>query len=580
MILQALNSYYQRLEEDPEVDVAPFGFSRQQIAFCVTLNSDGTLHAIEDIRDHSGKRPVPRSLIVLGNAKSPGAGINPGFLWDNPAYLLGYKADDPKPERTRASFAALRQRHLDAEASVHDPEFSAVCRFMESWNPADAEQHAMLVEISTGFGVFRIRGADHYVHEREAVHTWWRNEKTSDIDKVATTGQCLVSGHEGPLARLHEPKIKGVWGSQSAGALIVSFNDSAYTSHGKEDGANAPVSESAAFQYCTALNHLLRSNSNQRIQIGDASTVFWTERPTEAEILLPWIFEPKSEAENEALKNKLNAVLQCISRGEGYPMNFGPPETPFYVLGLSPNAARVSVRFWLVTTLEDLIKKLHRHFDDLQIAHGDRDPDYPAVWQLIRETVRESKDIPPLLGGAVMRSVLTGAPYPSMLFSSILRRIRVDREVRYLRAAVIKAHLNRNTRFGIEPLNKELTMGLDMTREEPTYHLGRLFAELEKTQEDALPGINATIKDRYFGAASATPGSVFPRLIRLNQHHLGKLEKGARTYHEKRIQEIAGRLDGFPSHLSLRDQGLFAIGYYHQRQDMFTRKADKAENKE
>lgn len=579
MILQSLGSYYQRLEEDPEVDVAGFGFSRQQIAFCITLNPDGSLHGIEDIRDHSGKKPVPRSLILLGNAKPSGAGINPGFLWDNPAYLLGYKVEDPKPERTRDSFEALRLRHLEAESAIDDPEFSAVCRFLKSWNPADAANHAALVEISTGFGVFRMRGTDHYVHEREAVRTWWRNELPPDDEKVPTTGQCLVSGNDGPLARLHEPKIKGVWGAQSAGALIVSFNNSAYTSYGKEDGANAPVSELAAFQYCTALNHLLRAGSNQRIQVGDATTVFWTEQPTEAENLLPWVFEPTRGAENEALKNRLDAVLLSVSRGR-YSDEFGPSETPFYVLGLSPNAARVSIRFWLETTLGELINKLHEHFNDLQLAHSERDPDYPAVWQLIRETVRESKDIPPLLSGAVMRSILTGAPYPSILFSSILRRIRADREVRYLRAAVIKAYLNRNTRFRIDPLNKELTMALDSNREEPTYHLGRLFAELEKTQEDAMPGINATIKDRYFGAASATPGSVFPRLIRLNQHHLGKLEKGARTYHEKRIQEIAGRLEEFPSHLSLRDQGLFAIGYYHQRQDMFTRKADKLENKE
>jgi CRISPR-associated protein Csd1 len=266
-------------------------------------------------------------------------------------------------------------------------------------------------------------------------------------------------------------------------------------------------------------------------------------------------------------------VLKRIVKGE-YPGEFGDPYTPFYVLGLSPNAARISVRFWLASTLGELIEKLHQHFADLRIAHREQDSEFPAVWQLLRETVRESKDLPPLLGGAVMRSVLTGSPYPNMLFTSIIRRFRADRELRYLRVAMIKAHLNRNTRFGIDPLDKELPMSLDPDRTEPAYHLGRLFAELEKTQEDALPRINDTIKDRYFGAASATPASVFPRLIRLSQHHLGKLEKGQRVYHERRIQEIAGKLDGFASHLSLRDQGLFAIGYYHQRQDMFTKKTE------
>jgi CRISPR-associated protein Csd1 len=576
MILQALNSYYQRLEHDPDVDIAPFGFSRQKIAFCVMLNADGSLHEIADVRTQEGKKLLPLSLIVLGNAKPSGAGINPCFLWDNPAYLLGYKADDPKPERTRNSFEAFRERHRDVESNIDDPEFSAVCTFLRQWNPDEAQQHEKLVEIGTGFGVFRIRATDHYVHEREAVKTWWRGQFEDESDTSdAVNGQCLVTGEQRPLARLHEPKIKGVWGAQSAGALLVSFNDSAYESYGREGkkaGRNAPVSEQSAFQYCTALNRLLADN-RRRIQIGDASTVFWTEKPTEAENLLPWTFDPSRDAEDEALTNHVHAVLSQISQGK-YPGEFGDPTTPFYVLGLSPNAARISVRFWRVSTLGDLVDNLRQHFVDLAIIRSDRDPEFPSVWRLLRETVRDSKDLPPLLGGAVMQAILSGTPYPSLMYTSLIRRIRADRQVRYLRAATIKAYLNRNTRSGIQPLEKELDMSLDADRTEPGYRLGRLFAELEKTQEDAQPGINDTIKDRYFGSASATPGSVFPRIIRLSQHHLGKLEKGSRTYHEKRIQAIVAELVNFPSHLSLRDQGLFAIGYYHQRQDIFTKKSD------
>lgn len=570
MILQALNSYYQRLEDDPNADIAPFGFSQQKIAFCVTVNKDGTLHSIEDIRDQDGAKRVPKSMIVCGNAKPSGSGINPGFLWDNLAYLLGYKADDNKPERTRESFESLRDRHLGAEAAINDPELSAVCRFLESWTPADAVQRQTLVDLGTGFGVFRIRAADHFVHDRPAVKRWWKKQlATTADDGDSVTGQCLVTGEIARLARLHEPKIKGVWGAQSSGAAIVSFNLDAFDSYGKKQSVNSPVSESAAFQYCTALNHLLRTGSKQRIQIGDASTVFWTERPTVAEGFLGMVFDPPTE--DDALKTEVHSVLKHIADGD-YPPDFGDPATPFYVLGLSPNAARISVRFWLESTLGEVITNLRQHFADLRIARSERDPEFPPMWLILRETVRDSKDIPPLLGGAVMRAILMGTPYPSMLLSSMIRRIRADREVRYLRAAVIKAHLNRNTRSGIDPLDKELEMTLDPKRAEPTYHLGRLFAELEKSQEDALPGINATIKDRYFGAASATPASVFPRLIRMSQHHLGKLDGGNRTYHEKRIQEILGHVDQFPSHLSLRDQGLFAIGYYHQRQDIFTKK--------
>jgi CRISPR-associated protein Csd1 len=574
MILQALNSYYERLAKDSDVNVALFGFSRQKIAFCVTMNPDGSLHALDDIRDQRDKKWIPKSLVVCGNSKPSGSGINPGFLWDNPTYLLGYRPNDPKPERTRASFEAFRQRHLQAEQAIDDAEFSAVCRFLESWNSGNAACEQQLASLGSGFGVFRIRATDHFVHERSAVRTWWKSQLiVTDDDEAPIVGQCLISGRIGPLARLHEPKIQGVSGAQTTGALIVSFSNTAYASYGKNGGENAPVSEAAAFQYCTALNHLLRLGSPQRIQIGDTTTVFWTEKPTAAENLLPWIFEPTKEAEDAALKTKIHSVLKCIAEG-GYPATFSEPDTPFYILGLSPNAARISIRFWLPSTMGSLVDNLHHHFADLRIIRSERNNEFPAAWQLIRETVRESKDIPPLLAGALMRSILTGQPYPSMLFRSMIRRIRADREVRYLRVATIKAFLNRNTRFRIDPLDKELGMSLDPGRKEQAYQLGRLFAELEKSQEDALPGINNTIKDRYFCGASATPASVFPRLIRLNQYHLNKLDKGKRIFHERCIQEIVGTLSAFAAHLSLRDQGLFAVGYYHQRQNIFAKKTN------
>jgi CRISPR-associated protein Csd1 len=391
--------------------------------------------------------------------------------------------------------------------------------------------------------------------------------KSHDVDSV--TGQCLITGKVDYLARLHEPKIKGVWGTQSAGAALVSFNLDAFESYGKEQSINSPVCETAAFQYCTALNYLLRAEGKQRIQIGDATTVFWTERPSGMESIFGMVFDPP--AEDDALRAEVHAALRRISEG-ALPPELGDPTTRFYALGLSPNAARISVRFWLESSLGEVVQHLKEHFADLRLARSERDPEFPPFWQILRETARETKDVPPLLAGGVMRSVLLGLPYPSMLLSSMIRRIRADREIRYMRAAAIQACLNRNTRFGIDPIDKELDMSLDTTRREPAYHLGRVFAELEKAQEDALPSISATIKDRYYSAASATPVSVFPRLIRMSQHHLRNLDVGSRTYRAKRIQEIMGNVDHFPNHLSLRDQGLFAIGYYHQRQDIFTRR--------
>ena len=571
MMLRALIELYGRLENDSDVDIAPFGFSRQKISFCIVLNKDGSLHELADARKEEGKRQIPLSLEVLGNAKPSGSGINPCFLWDNPAYLLGYKADDPKPERTRESFEAFRARHLEAESEINDEHFSAVCRFLESWQPESALELEKLLEVGTGFGAFRIRLEKGYVHQREAVVRWWKEQLAeSDQTDQAPQGQCLVTGEVGPLARLHEPKIKGVRGAQSSGAALVSFNLDAFDSYGKSQSINSPVHQAVAFQYCTALNYLLASKRH-RVIIGDTTTVFWTGQPCVAENLFSSILGASQDSEDDAQRIKVHTTLTRIRQGV-YPHELGEPPTRFYVLGLAPNAARISVRFWYESTLKKMVANLHHHFDDLEMVHGPKEPDHPAPWQILRETVRDAKDIPDLLEGAFMRAILTGYAYPQMLYTAILRRIRADREVRYLRVATLKAFLNRNHRLGIQPLERSIPMSLDPNREEPAYHMGRLFAELEKTQEEALPGINDTIKDRFFGSASATPASVFPRLIKLNQHHLGKLEKPARVYREKRIQDIADRLIDFSSHLALKDQGLFAIGYYHQRQDIFTKK--------
>jgi CRISPR-associated protein Csd1 len=406
------------------------------------------------------------------------------------------------------------------------------------------------------------------------VKEWW-NSQLGSTDASVVEGLCLVTGRIGRVAATHEPQIKGVNGQQPGGALLVSFNAKAYESFGREQSFNAPVSDSAAFQYCTALNHLLRQGGG-KIQIGDATTVYWTESPSPMEEFFSFVADPaKVSAEDDAQKQKVQATLQRIVQGESVEeLELGTGDTPFYVLGLSPNAARLSIRFWYVSTLTEMVAALRQHFSDLAIVRSsDRDPEFPAMWQLLRETVRDSKDIPPLLSGVVMRAILMGSPYPQMLFSAVLRRIRADRVVNAVRAGMLKACLNRNSRIGISPLIKDISMSLDPDRPEPAYQLGRLFAELEKTQEDALPGINATIKDRYFGAASATPASVFPRIIRGSQHHLGKLEYRSKIYREKQIQEICGKLNGFPSHLNLNDQGLFALGYYHQRQSIFTKKA-------
>lgn len=583
--LRALDQLYDRLAGDDRYDLARPGYSAQKVSFCLVLHPDGTLAALQDERDTTGKKPLARLLSLPGQAKPPGQGLNPCFLWDNSAYLLGYKTDDEKPERTAKAFAAFRQRHLDLVASeaslAADPAFAAVCAFLRDWTPARAvEFKAQLDDFAaTGFGVFRLTGERGYVHERPAIRGYWgKNQTVADPD--APRGQCLITGEcDQPLAQLVEPAIKSVAGAQTSGAKIVSFNCDSFTSYGKEQALNSPISAGAAFRHATALNALLAGPRSHfhRIQIGDATTVFWTERPTATEGFLAEFLDghtPESEtvSQDEPLRARLRAFFEVLREGGGRSLaDLGDPaDTPFYVLGLSPNAARLSVRFWQAGTLAGFVEHLRAHYAALRLVRrfAETEPEFPPAWLLLRQTARESKDISPLLAGPFLRAMVSGAPYPPTIASAVLNRIRADHDVGYLRCSILKAFLHRNHQL-------DLPMSLDSDRSEPAYRLGRLFAALEKTQEDALPGLNATIRDRFYSAASAIPRAVFPRLLRTYQHHLskavGERGMGLKINRERLVQEICSGLAEMPSHLGLEGQSLFALGYYHQRQAFFTK---------
>lgn len=587
MILQSLNNLYSRLADDAAYEIAPPGFSPQKIGFRIILKPDGTLFAIEDARQPDEKGKLQNVvMLVPGEGKPSGSGLNPCTLWDNPAYLLGYKKPDKDEvkaakEAARAieSFEASRSHHLALEQIINDPGFSAVCRFFQQWTPDRVHEFPVIAEVGTGFGIFQIQGEKKPVHEEKMVLDWWRGTLDSEEKGETETAQCLLSGEPGAIARLH-PKIKGVTGAQSAGASIVSFNASAYESYGKTQSYNAPVSETAAFQYGTALNSLLTGpqSGKHRLRVGDTTAVFWTEKSSVVEDCLGELFGSGSQAVEEiqdlGKREQIKRLLDAVRNGGNY-QDLGENKTPFHILGLAPNAARVSIRFYHCSTTEDLLRKLHDHQQCLQIVRqftepgGKRypDPEFPAIWQILRETARVADEIPPLLGGALARSIIEGTPYPEGLFSAIIRRIRADRTINYLRAATLKAILVRNHKQPIPTM-------LDINNTDPAYLLGRLFSAIEKTQEDALGNVNAGIRDRFYSAASATPAAVFPRLLRNYQHHLSALSGGAKVNRERLIQEILSSIDasGFPNQLSLKSQGIFAIGYYHQRKDFFTKK--------
>jgi CRISPR-associated protein Csd1 len=379
---------------------------------------------------------------------------------------------------------------------------------------------------------------------------------------------CLITGDTLPVERLHT-SIKGVWGALTSGANIVSFNLDAFNSYGKSQGANAPVSPAAAFAYATALNALLARDSDQRVQIGDTSTVFWAQKPDALEHELAALLGGGDNPDAHA--QQVKALFDSVHSG-GFSGARG--DNAFYVLGLAPNAARISVRFWHATPLHVIAERIAAWFADLSLVRGPNDPEFPSLFRLLTSAALQGKadNIPPSLGGDLIRSIFTGAPYPTTWLNAAVQRCRAEQQVTYMRAAAIKAYLTRSlTTSDSQP--REIQPMLDIESPSTAYRLGRLFATLEKIQEVASPGLNATIRERYYGAASSTPVAVFTTLMRLKNHHLAKIQsKGRAVNFEKLLAEIMSGVSDFPVHMNLPDQGRFAIGYYHQRQDFFTKR--------
>lgn len=572
--LPALISYYERLERDPEQAVASFGFSREKIHFQIVLERDGQLASFDDLRETNERgKPMPTLMLVPDGGGRSGVGMKPFFCWDNTGYALG-RDNKGKPARAEEMFASFRELHLSFRERLDGDEgFDALCRFLERWNPAEDEALPRWEEAAGLNVVFRLRGREEFVHQSPSVQQVWRQNLNTDAGDVLR-GVSLISGQEEDLARLH-PLVSGVAGTNTTGAAIVSFNLDAFTSYGKSQSYNAPVGIRDTFRYTTALNRLLADNA-RRVRIGDATVVFWTDRTEarDAEDIFGAIFgedaPPDDPAECRQLLDRLHGFLNAARRGQ-LSDHLNDPQAPFYVLGLSPNASRINVRYWLTGTVNDFAKSLAAHLERLEIITPkavEGDPPL-MIRRILWETAREPKEISPQLAGEVARSILSGLPYPHALFGAVIRRVRIDRQINHRRAAILKAYLIRNHA-------KEVPVALNKDHLEQTYHLGRLFAAIERTQEDASGGkLNATIKDRFFGSAGATPASIFPRLLRLHQHHLNGLPNaGMRVNREKLIGEICGHIQRFPSHLSLEQQGMFYVGYYHQYQDFFTKRAE------
>lgn len=576
MILQALTRYYEDLLSRGEI-AAP-GWSPAKISYALCLNGAGDLEQVIPTMEEvtKGKKTVlqPQTFSLPAAVKRT-VGIDANFLWDNSSYLLGVDQKG-KPERSRDCFAAAAQKHHAVLDGVDSPIARAILAFFDTWQPEHAAEHPALTgqfeEVTAGANLlFRVDGC--YPQKDDAIRAAWQScRESSDPDAVRM--QCLVTGREDEITATH-PAIKGVRNAQSSGAALVSFNAPAFCSYGREQNFNAPVGKYAAFAYTAALNHLLADRKNVQL-IGDTTVVCWAEGADPA--YQSFFGTACFGAETGLSDDNLRAALKRLAELKPCDDLGIDPNRPFYILGLAPNAARLSVRFFLRDSFGRLMKNVNAHYERLEIVR----PAYAKtnilpLWAMLRETVNlnsRDKSPSPAMAGAATRAIFSGGPYPASLLEAVMLRIRAERNITWGRAAIIKAYYLKNPH---KDCPKEvLTVSLNEASTDTAYTLGRLFSVYEAVQQAANPGINTTIKDKYFNSAAAMPAGIFPVLNNLCQKHLRKLDGRQRVYYDKQIMTLKGILgESYPMRMTLAQQGSFDLGYYHQTQKRYTKKEDE-----
>lgn len=592
MILQRLYEYYQRKAENS----TPPGLEWKEIPYLIIINSDGKFIRFEstiepDDKSKRGKKfLVPKSKARSGSKSWETA----NSFWDHYGYVLGHpKTNKIKPEledkfkseleknesdalKQRSSFQKEVEKHL--QLYPDNKGFRAVSLFYDiSENINKLRDDELWAEIIKKDGTnlsFKIQSESSIVADQPELFKVDFSESLP-ADEANSQGICLITGKKSIIKTLHTgSNIPG----GKAGAKIVGFQKgSGYDSYYKEQGANAPVSLEAESAYSTALNEMLANDSNNKFRLGDTTILFWAQKKDELEEELPLFFTSPDKDDPDrniqAIENLYKAPFKGHTATEG--------DNGFYILGLAPNAARIAIRIWKEGTVEEISGNIRQHFQDLDIVRADYEEIHFPLFSLLTQIAPQYKvdNLPPNLMSAVFFSVINNTSYPATLLNLCINRIRADHTINRKRAAILKACLNRKNRITNYKQEKEITMALDLTNKNQAYLCGRLFAVLEKIQERANPGLNATIKDRYYGSASTTPIAVFSRLIDLSMKHLSKMAKGSSTHFDKIVCEIISGIspDGFPSHLSMEDQSRFAIGYYHQRQELFNSAREQSE---
>lgn len=580
MILQALVQHYEDLAARGEI--AQPGWGPVKVSYALCLSAEGEIEQVISLKteQQKGKKAIvrPQEMQVPAQVKRS-SGVRANFLCDNSSYILG-SSGKGKPERDFNCFQACGALHYELLKDVKHAAAAALLLFFENWEPEKAKTCSVLQANSDdifGGANFVFRHGGMYLHEIPEIRDAWQRH----YDGVGTGAQkvCLVTGKMAPAAQLH-PLIKGIRGAQTSGASLVSYNAPSFCSYDKEQGMNAPTSEYAAFAYGAALNHLI-ADSRHVHYIGDTALLCWAKggQLEYQDIFGDLLCEDETYSEQD-----YQVMAKDIAAGRPFVFqeNTVDPNCPFYVLGIAPNAARLSVRFFLQSTFGEMLQNILEHQERLNIVRPSFDNhETISLWRLLNETVNQrakDKSASPLLAGELLRAILSNSYYPALLLQGITLRIRAEREVTRGRAAIIKAYYLKNKHPDVT--EEVLTVSLNPNSTNVPYNLGRLFSVLEDIQSKASPGINTTVRDRYFNSASATPAQVFPVLINLAQKHMKKLSTGQRIHYEKQMEEIMEKLDtAFPSRMTLPQQGAFQLGYYHQTQARYAgKKTEGTEN--
>ena len=581
MILQALAKHYENLAAEGKVSKE--GWCEAKVSYAIELMPDGKVKGFISLKteEERGKKKVWVSTTrMVPQMVTRSSGVSSNFLCDNSKYMLGFDKDGSS-KRVLECFQAAKEKHLELLEQAEGEMAASIKAFFETWNPEKEEEKIKESEIwealtDGGNLIFYMNGCE--AQEDEEIKELWNEKQNScDGEEGGNTGICLVTGKKAEISRIHRT-IKGVPGAQSSGAALVSFNAPAFESYGKEQSYNAPVGKYAEFAYTTALNYLL-SQRNYTFQLGDTMVVYWAENGQKAyQDVFSFALVPTVDN-----RETIREIFDCIKKDQPIKVDDieMDSEQRFYILGLAPNAARLSVRFFYQDSFGKILEHISEHYERMKIVQPSWETrEYMSIRDMLMETVNQnSRDKNPIpnMAAMVMQAVLSGGRYPASLYTDTLIRIRADQGERKLswgRTAILKAYLIRNTNWK-EGVNY---MGLNKENSEQPYLLGRLFAVLEFIQKDTNPGIKATIRDRYFNSACATPASVFPILIKLMNSHIKKLERdnlGAKISYENQLTEIMGKLDEFPRRLTLEEQGKFDLGYYHQVQDKYTKREDR-----